>query len=63
MQVPYSQGPARRNYLRSGSWKKSTRETAEVFSAVGYLTFAEVAQQLKIPVGVVEASRGMFYQI
>lgn len=55
-QVPSAQGVTRLTYLRGGNWKNSTIKSAQSFSAVGYLTFANVAQQLQVPVGVVEVS-------
>lgn len=56
--VPKAASAKPRNTLRSGSWTGANRGSVAKFSAIGYLTFADVSSQLGMPVGVVQASYG-----
>lgn len=44
--------------LESGEWTPCTPETAERFSAIGYLFGRQLHQELKVPVGLINSSWG-----
>lgn len=42
----------------AGSWSVATKESSLMFSAIGYLFAKKLYQELKIPIGIINSSRG-----
>ncbi len=47
-----------RNETVDASWKPATPETARTFSAVGYFFGRRLAEELKVPIGIIHSSWG-----